>query len=96
MVSQTSRYSKTGTLVLKTPEGEETWYFRRRFIPDPGKDPPLAVHTVSQGERPDIVAARYLGNPELYWRLCDANTTFCPEDLTRTLGKRVLVPQIRS
>lgn len=94
MVSQSSRYYKTGTLVLETPGGEEIAYFKRRFIPDPGKTTVLAIHMVSQGERPDIIAAKYLGDPELFWRLCDANTAVCPDDLTKTAGKRIKIPLV--
>jgi hypothetical protein len=94
MVSQTSRYYKTGTLILNTPNGDEIWYFRRRFVPDTSQDPVLTLHTVSQGERPDIISANHLGDPELFWRLCDANQTIRPEDLTRTAGKRIRIPLV--
>ena len=30
-----------------------------------------------QGERLDNVAAQYLGDPTLFWRLCDANNAPC-------------------
>jgi hypothetical protein len=94
MVSQNSRYSKNGTLVLTLPDGQESWYFRRRFIPDTSRDPVLTLHTVSQNERPDIIAANYLGDPEQFWRLCDANMAVRPDDLTKTIGKRIKIPSI--
>jgi hypothetical protein len=94
MVSQTSRYYKTGTLVLITPGGEEIWYFKRRLIPDTSTDPVLTLHTVSQGERPDIIAANLLGDAELFWRLCDANGTIRPDDLTKTAGHRIRIPLV--
>jgi hypothetical protein len=94
MISQTSRYYTNGVAVLVTPEGDEIRYLRRRFLPDPGKDRILALHMVSAGERPDIIAARYLGDPEVFWRLCDANGTDRPDNLTKTAGKRIKIPFI--
>jgi hypothetical protein len=93
MVTQSSRYYKTGTLVLKMGE-EEIWYFKRRFIPDVSQTQVQTLHTVSQGERPDIISASSLGNAELFWRLCDANVTMRPENLTGTPGKRIIIPLI--
>ena len=51
----------------------------------------LQEHTVTQGERPDLVAARYLGDPEQYWRLCDGNPVLHPRELTETPGRRIRV-----
>jgi hypothetical protein len=94
MVSQVSRYYQTGIAVMVTPGGTEIRYLRRRFLPDPDRDTILAVHIVSEGERPDIISARYLGDPELFWKLCDANSLNRPDDLTRTAGKRLKIPLI--
>jgi hypothetical protein len=92
MISQTSRYYTTGVVVMVTPGGDEIRYLLRRFLPEPGQDRILALHTVSEGERPDIIAAKYLGDPELFWRLCDVNGTDRPDDLTKTAGKRIKIP----
>ncbi|HZT57821.1 MAG TPA: LysM domain-containing protein, partial [Pyrinomonadaceae bacterium] len=45
-------------------------------------------HTVTQGERLDQIAAQYLGDPEQFWRICDANGALRPEELLET-GRRV-------
>ena len=34
-------------------------------------------------------SARYLGDPELFWRLCDANVAMRPAELTETIGRRL-------
>jgi hypothetical protein len=94
MISQTSRYYTTGVVVMVTPGGDEIRYLRRRFLPDPGQDRIIVFHTVTEGERPDIIAARYLGDPEMFWRLCDANGTDRPDNLTKTTGKRIKIPII--
>ena len=49
-------------------------------------------HIVPSGERPDMLAAQALGDPELYWRIADANAVTDPFELTDTLGARVAIP----
>ena len=49
----------------------------------------IGEHVVTQGERLDHIAARYFGDPELFWRLCDANRAMRPEELTETIGRRL-------
>ncbi len=38
------------------------------------------MHAVQQGDRIDVIAARYLGDPLLYWRIADANLAVRPDD----------------
>ena len=86
----TSRYAATPTAKIVTPEGRTVVYLRRRFAPPPESLAPLLEHSVSQGDRLDILAAQYLGDPEQFWRLCDANNALDPDELTEGPG-RVLV-----
>jgi len=44
-----------------------------------------------RGERLDHIAAHYFGDPELFWRICDANRAMRPEELTETEGRRLLI-----
>jgi hypothetical protein len=41
------------------------------------------------------LAGQYLGDPALFWRLCDANRAMRPEELTETVGRqlRITLPQ---
>jgi hypothetical protein len=89
--SPTSRYHSTDAAILKTAEGREIAYLRRRFLPLI-TGPVLAEHTVTEGDRLDNVTAQYLGDPEQFWRLCDANLAMKPDDLTREIGRRLKVP----
>jgi hypothetical protein len=41
---------------------------------------------VVQGDRLDNLAARYFGDAELYWRLCDANGAVRPTGAYRSAG----------
>jgi hypothetical protein len=62
-----------------------------RFIPEPAS-PPRLFAAVAAGDRPDLLAHRVLGDPELFWRLCDLNGVARPADLTAEPGARVAVP----
>jgi hypothetical protein len=68
-------------------------YVLRRFIAQQRDITIAGEHIVHGGERPDLLAARTLGDPELYWRIADANAVTDPSDLTGTLGARVAIPQ---
>jgi hypothetical protein len=87
----TSRYHLVGTAVHTTPAGGEIIHLRRRFIPPPDRFHLLQEHTVTEGERHDTLAARFVGDPEQFWRLCDANGVLRPEELTETPGARVRI-----
>jgi hypothetical protein len=87
----TSRYYALETAVFTGAEGREVRYKRRRFLPAAETAVIIAEHTVTQGERLDNIAARYLGDPEQYWRLCDDNGAMRPEELTAEVGRRLRV-----
>jgi hypothetical protein len=88
MFDPTSRYAgiETTTLTVPEPDGgtREIRYVRRRMIPPAGESTTLVEHTVAQGERLDQITARYAGDATQYWRICDANNVFAPEELEET------------
>jgi len=90
-----SRYYGVDTATWTTPQGKSIVYLRRRFVPPPERFQLLQEHAVTQGERLDNIAARYLGDPTLFWRLCDANNAMRPEELTETIGRtlRITLPE---
>ena len=85
-----SRYHGLETTVI-TRGGTMIRYLRRRFVPDADRFQLLEEHTVTQGERLDNITARYLGDPTLFWRLCDANDAMRPEELTETVGRKLRI-----
>lgn len=92
MFGSTSRYYSLGTATHKTAEGREVTYVKRRFLPK-GDDLLLLVEvTVAEGDRLDNITARTLGDPEQYWRVCDANNAMNPADLTAKAGETLRVP----
>jgi hypothetical protein len=95
LFTSTSRYYGLPTATFAVPGGNPIAYVCRRFVPRPERFQTLQLHTVTQGERLDNIAAQYLGDPTLFWRLCDANRAMRPESLTKTAGRilRITLPQ---
>lgn len=87
----TSRYHGIPTSKLTLPDGREVLYLRRRFVPPPERFAELQIHRIKQGDRLDNLTAQYLGDPELFWQLCDANGVMRPTELTKPVGKRVRI-----
>ena len=87
----TSRYHGIDTATLETVSGEATIYLRRRFVPPPERFSLLQEHTVTQGDRLDNITANYLGDPEQFWRICDANAAMRPDELTETVGSKLRI-----
>lgn len=75
--------------------GNTITYVRRRFLPDPASFSELTRHTVTEGDRLDNVTATYLGDPELFWRVCDANNAMAPEEMTAQIGRKLRIPLLQ-
>lgn len=92
-----SRYCGIGTLQYSAPNGQTIPYLARRFVPQPGAPnySTVAKHSVRQGDRLDLIAANYLGDPLMFWLLCDANGAIRPDELTATPGRvlNITAPQ---
>ena len=86
-----SRYHGLETATLETPDRRTIIFLRRRFVPPPERFELLQEHTVVAPERLDHIAARYLGDPEQFWRICDANAALRPEELTEESGRRLRI-----
>jgi hypothetical protein len=92
-----SRYYGSSTLSYTPANGQPITYLARRFVPQPGATnyATVAQHTVQQGDRLDLLAAKYLGDPLLSWLLCDANGAIQPWKLVATPGTvlNITMPQ---
>lgn len=91
LFSPSSRYQGIETAKLETAGGKTIVYLRRRFVPQPESLATLGEHGVTEGDRLDNLAARHLGDPELFWRLCDANRALRPDELTEVVGRRLRI-----
>jgi hypothetical protein len=91
MFPPSSRYHGIETASIETHDGREIIYLKRRFVPEPERFVLIQEHIVVQGDRPDILAAKYLVDPEQFWRLCDANRVIDPGELTDIIGRRLRI-----
>ena len=73
MFGHTSRYYAVTEAKFIAPGGREIIYKRRRFLPQAEAMPLIVNITLQDSERLDLITARTLGDPELFWRICDAN-----------------------
>jgi len=90
MLDPGSRYVALDTVTVT--DGDRTIaYKRRRFLPAGARLTLLTDTIVGEGERLDLVAARTLGDPEQFWRVCDANDAMNPADLERS-GRTLRIP----
>ncbi len=94
MFEPTSRYYNIETVKMTVGDDEGPRvisYKRRRIIPSGETMITLVEHTVTQGDRLDNLAARYVGDPEQFWRICDANDAVRPQELTEKAGRIVRI-----
>ena len=86
----TSRYYLVETTTYDIAEERTVRYLRRRFLPPLDRFTTVQEHLVKEGDRLDNITARYLGDPEQFWRVCDANPILHPEELEEP-GRRVRI-----
>jgi hypothetical protein len=91
----TSRYYGVELATLTLADGEQRVYLRRRFLPPSSRFALLREHVVGEGERIDRLTAQELGDPQAFWRVCDANDVMRPEELTEVVGRvlRITLPE---
>jgi hypothetical protein len=90
---RTSRYHDAEIGIHRRPDGTEVRYTKRRLLPpldDSAQD--ATPHVVGAGERPDLLAQRYFGDPGQWWRIADANPVLDPRELTDEAGRVIGIP----
>jgi hypothetical protein len=90
MFVKESRYYnlEDGTIEM---DGRIVSYKKRRFLPDGNDMVLLQEITISEGDRLDRIAAKVGGDPEQYWRICDANNVMHPLEITNEPGMTVRI-----
>jgi hypothetical protein len=95
----TSRYADVGIAhhVPQTEVGVEPVpiaFLRRRLVPRPDRFSTLYEVRCVEGDRRDLLAARHLGDVELWWRLADANGVIDPVGMATPPGRalRITLP----
>jgi hypothetical protein len=92
MFDPTSRYAPIEEATTTLPDGRTVSYKRRRFLPEGRSQLLLTEAPVASSDRLDLIAARTLGDPESFWRICDANDAMNPSELESPTGRRLRVP----
>lgn len=92
-----SRYAGVGITTWAAPPapGEvevPVAFLRRRLVPKPERFATAYELSCVEGDRRDNLAAAHLGDPELWWRLADANGVVDPARMTLPPGRRLRVP----
>ena len=72
MFAANSRYASLPTYTVTLPDGRQVTAVR---LPLPQAGPPVGYHPRREGDRLDLLAARYLGDATMFWRLCDTANT---------------------
>jgi len=84
MFASNSRYANMQTYTMTLPDGRVVTAVR---LPLPTPLPLAGFHPRGQGDRLDLLAARYLKDATLFWRLCDANNA----PVADALAQRALI-----
>ena len=84
-----SRYENVATDRITDAAGRVIPFKKVRFIPE---TPTRAAVIVNQGERLDHIAQRVYQDPEVFWRIADANLGLWPRDLVAEPGRVLKVP----
>lgn len=87
-----SRYRGVPIRTRIAENGNVEAFVGRRIIPDMDRYAPLARHKLFGLERIDRIAADYYGDPELYWRICDANGDEDPGQAAGPDGRVLVIP----
>jgi hypothetical protein len=86
-----SRYQNVDTTSLVLPDGTSITYLQRRLLPALGSLAVMQSYVVTQGDRLDNIAAKFIGDPEQFWRICDANGAMRPDELTEVVGRQLSI-----
>ena len=89
--SANSRYAGMETAEWTRSDGLPVLYVKQRFIPATENFATLQEHRVEENDRLDNIAAKYFSDPQMYWRLCDANGAMNPSELTEKTGRRLRI-----
>ena len=85
MFDETSRYygipTKTTDIQDSDGTSRKVSYVQRRIIPQSSDSLNVVEHMVIQGDRLDNITNHYLGNPLLFWKICDDNNVISPKEL---------------
>lgn len=92
MISSDSRYASAAQLGYTAADGEQLVYLTPRLLPFPESFSPVLTQRVTDSDRIDLIAWKNLGNPQLSWRIADANRAMHPGSLPGAPGDTLVIP----
>jgi hypothetical protein len=87
----TSRYYGIATSQRVQADGRTVVFVQRRFLPAPENFALVQNVSIVAGDRLDNLASHHIGDPEQWWRLCDANRAMQPEALVSKVGAMLAI-----
>jgi hypothetical protein len=90
-----SRYYTIPLASLTDKNGNSVPYIKRRFVPQADSFATLQLYTTKPNDRLDNIAYQFIGDPQKFWQICDANNALEPNELTEEPGDtiRITLPQ---
>jgi hypothetical protein len=73
-----SRYANMRAYTVRLADGTSV---QATQLPAPGPQLVLGYYRRARGDRLDQIAARFLGDATMFWRLCDASGAMAPDAL---------------
>lgn len=89
-----SRYYGAATRLYTPQNAASVIYLARRIVPQPSLYASVQNYVVVENDRIDNLSARFLGDPLLFWMICDANVATDSDELTAQKGRSILVPLV--
>ena len=89
-----SRYYGDAVEQMTAADGTVIAYLSRRIIPPSTLYLQSQNYSVVAGDRLDNLAARFLGDPTLFWMIADANRAQDPDELTAAPGRIIQIPLV--
>jgi hypothetical protein len=87
-----SRYYGLTVRKRTNAAGMSETFVARRIIPAMARYRALDRHRTDGDERIENLSADYLGDSELYWRICDANGDEDPGLSAQPIGRLITIP----
>lgn len=89
-----SRYHGAPLKLARLPDGRQVRYVPRRLTPRREAIQVTSVHTLTNVDRLDLLAARYFGDPTQGWKILDANGVLSARDALGPVGARVAIGEV--
>lgn len=89
MFQTNSRYLEVDNSIIYK-DGRSIQYKKRRFLPKP-TGVIIQEMQITRGDRLDNIAARIIGDPEQFWRICDNNNIMHPLEITKESGRKITI-----